>query len=370
LNRKNLITKSLLTPFALVYYAIVWFRNVLFEWKILPSKKFSLPIICVGNIAAGGTGKTPFTEYLISILKKEYRVATLSRGYKRKTKGFLIVNEQNTPAEAGDEACQVKQKFPDVTVAVDSNRRRGIGKLLRLPESKRPDVLILDDAMQHRYVTPSLTIMLTELSNIYYEDFLLPAGNLREPACEVYRADMVVVTKCHAILKPIELRLIEKNMMLMANQRLYFSTFEYQRIKAAFPKKALHACHLSEIPGNEDILIIAGIANPQPFTENMKKYSDRVKEFIFPDHYAFKQSDIQYMDETFQRMSTDRRIICTEKDAMRLKSLDYLPESWKSCLYFLPVKIGFLYDKSVDFNDRIIKHVCSTINIVKKNVKN
>jgi tetraacyldisaccharide 4'-kinase len=344
---------------------------MLFEWKILPSETFPLPVICVGNISAGGTGKTPFTEYIIEILEKNYRTATLSRGYKRETKGFLIVNERHTPAEAGDEACQIKQKFPEVIVAVDENRRRGIKKLLAMTENERPHVIILDDAMQHRYVSPSLTVMLTEYSNIYYEDSLLPAGNLRESAHGVYRSDIVVVTKCDPLLKPIEQRLIEKSMMLMANQHLYFSTLKYHGIEALFPDNALHPCPLSDITPDEYLLLIAGIANPQPFMEKVKQYSNKVTEFIFPDHYSFKQSDIQRMDEVFQRMPTNgRRIICTEKDAMRLKSMDYLPELWKSCLYFLPVKIDFLYDKESDFRERIIKHVYSTINIIEKNVKN
>jgi tetraacyldisaccharide 4'-kinase len=370
LNRKNPVIKSLLAPCAVVYYAIVWLRNVLFEWKILPSEKFPLPVICVGNLSAGGTGKTPFTEYIIEILEKNYRIATLSRGYKRKTKGFLIVNKRHTPIEVGDEACQIKQKFPKVIVAVDENRRQGIKKLLAMTENERPHVVILDDAMQHRYVSPSLTIMLTEYSSIYYEDNLLPAGNLREPACEVYRSDIVVVTKCHPLLKSVEQKLIEKNMMLMANQHLYFSTLKYHGIKALFPDNALHPCHLSEIAKNEYLLLISGIANPQPFMEKVKQYSNKVTEFIFPDHYSFKQSDIRRMDEVFQKMPINsRRIICTEKDAMRLKSMDFLPESWKSCLYFLPIKVDFLYDKKDDFRERIIKHVYSTINI-KKNVKN
>jgi tetraacyldisaccharide 4'-kinase len=224
--------------------------------------------------------------------------------------------------------------------------------------------------MQHRYVSPSLTIMLTEHSNIYYEDCLLPAGNLREPEIEAYRSDIIVVTKCRSVLKPIELRLIEKNMMPMANQYLYFSTLNYQRLKALFSDKALYPCHLSEITGNENLLLIAGIANPQPFLKKVNQYSNKITKFIFPDHYSFKQSDIQRIDEAFQKLpTTNRRIICTEKDAIRLKSIDYLPESWKSCLYFLPIGIDFLYKKDDDFKKKIISHVCATINI-NKNAKN
>lgn len=354
-------------PFSWIYRAIVRLRNMLFEWKILPSERFPLPVICVGNIAAGGAGKTPFTEYLIEILKENYRIATLSRGYKRKTKGFLIVNERHTPIEAGDEACQIKQKFPEVIVSVDENRRRGIKKLLSMAENEKPDVVILDDAMQHRYVSPSLTIMLTERSNICYEDTLLPAGNLREPVSGAYRSDMIVVTKCSPSLKPEERRSIEKNMTPMTTNRLlYFSTLKYYEMKALFPDKVSSPCRLSEITVDEELLLIAGIANPQPFMEKIKKYSNRVTEFIFPDHYSFKRSDIQRMDKIFQKMPANGKIICTEKDAMRLKSIGSLPESWKPRLYFLPTGIDFLYDKERDFRERIVKHVCFTINNIRK----
>jgi tetraacyldisaccharide 4'-kinase len=357
-------------PFAFIYYAIVQFRNMLFDRKILPSERFALPVICVGNIAVGGTGKTPFTEYLLGILKRDYKVASLSRGYKRATKGFLIVNGQHTPVDAGDEACQIKRKFPEVIVAVDGNRRRGIKKLLALPAGDKPDVIILDDAMQHRYVSPTFVIMLTEHSRLYYEDRLLPAGNLREPKTGACRADIIVVTKCPSVLQPVELRLMEKNMMLTAGQRLYFSTLIYRELKALFPDKAVHSCHLSEIAGNENLLLIAGIANPQPFLEKINQYSNNITKFIFPDHYSFKRSDILRMDKVFQQLpAAGRRIICTEKDAMRLKSVDCLPESWKPCLYFLPVEIGFLYGKEDDFKERITGHVCAVIN-TNKNVKN
>ncbi|MDR3253039.1 MAG: tetraacyldisaccharide 4'-kinase, partial [Tannerella sp.] len=205
--RKNKVfVRCLLMPFALIYGFVTGLRNMLFDIRVLPSVKFPIPVICVGNIAVGGTGKTPITEYLVALLQKQYRVATLSRGYKRQTHGFRMVTATSTAAEAGDEACQIKTKFPRVTVAVDANRRRGIRRLLALPTDERPEVILLDDAMQHRYVAPSLTIMLTEYDNMFYEDTLLPAGSLREYAHAVYRADIVIVTKCTGLIKPIDLR--------------------------------------------------------------------------------------------------------------------------------------------------------------------
>jgi len=369
MNRSNPFIRCLLFPFALVYNLATWLRNLMFDWKVLPSKKFPVPIICIGNISVGGTGKTPFTEYLIVLLKKQYRVATLSRGYKRSTKGFVLAQEGCTAADVGDEACQIKHKFPGIIVAVDANRRRGIQRLLALPVDERPEVILLDDAMQHRYVSPSLVIMLTEYNNMYYEDYILPVGNLRESVRGAYRADIIVVTKCKDVIRPIDLRIIEKNMLLTASQRLYFSDIEYHRIEALFPQ-AVSPCSLPDLDVCENILLVMGIANPQPLINKMKSYSKNVNTCIFPDHHSFKLSDVKYIDSIFQKMPLPRRIICTEKDAMRLKMLDFIPEEWKGCLYYLPISTGFLFDRGENFNMKILKHVISTININKKNVKN
>lgn len=340
---------------------------MLFDLKILPSESFPVPVICIGNISAGGTGKTPFTEYLIRLLKGQYRVAVLSRGYKRETKGFVLAKENSTARDIGDESCQIKHKFPHVIVAVDANRRRGIRRLLALSANERPNIILLDDAMQHRFVLPSLTIMLTEYSSIYYHDHLLPAGNLRESVHAVYRADIIVVTKCRKDIKPIELRLIEKNMSLMANQHLYFSGITYHNIEPLFPSANLKSSSLSEINKNENILLITGIANPQPLIDLLKTHFNTVHICKFPDHYSFKQSDMQYMDDKFRTMPpASRRIICTEKDATRLKSIDFLPAEWKSCLYYLSISVAFMFEREDNFDTRILKHVISTINIQQK----
>ena len=367
MRRKNAILCLLLLPFALAYRLATEVRNMLFDLHILPSERFPAPVICVGNISAGGTGKTPFTEYLIRLLKKQYRVAVLSRGYKRETKGFVIAAENGSARETGDESCQIKRKFPDVIVAVDANRRRGIRRLLALPAGDRPEVILLDDAMQHRYVLPSLTIMLTEYGALYYDDYMLPVGNLRESAYAVSRADIVVVTKCGKDIKPIALRIVEKNMSLMANQRLYFSGITYHSIEPLFPSNDVRAVSLAEISGQEEILLIAGIANPQPLMERLSGCFRQIQICKFPDHHAFTPSDIRTIDEKFRRLtSSSRRMICTEKDAMRLKSLDCLPAEWKSCLYYLPISIDFTSKHKDSFDTRILNHVMSTINIQQK----
>jgi tetraacyldisaccharide 4'-kinase len=368
MRRKNAYIRLLLIPFALIYRLVTDVRNMLFDLNILPSERFPVPVICIGNISAGGTGKTPFTEYLIRLLAQQYRVAVLSRGYRRETAGFVLAKENCTAQDVGDELCQIKRKYPDVIVAADADRRHGVRRLLALPATERPNVILLDDAMQHRYLLPSLTIMLTEYDNMYYDDTLLPAGNLRESHHAVYRADIVVVTKCPENIKPIDLRLMEKNMSLMANQRLYFSGISYHRIEPLFPSAKSKPSALTEIDKKEGILLITGIANPQPLIKMLKSHFDDIHLCEFPDHHPFKQPDIQRIDDMFREIrSASRRIICTEKDAARLKSLNSLPAAWTACLYYLPISVTFMFEHGDDFDTRILKHVLSTINIQQKN---
>ncbi|MDR1813909.1 MAG: tetraacyldisaccharide 4'-kinase [Tannerella sp.] len=365
MQRKKGILRLLISPLALLYGFVTGIRNMLFDMKILPSEKFPIPIICVGNLSVGGTGKTPFTEYLTALLLKHYRVATLSRGYKRRTKGFRIVEVGSYADEAGDEPCQLKQKYPDAIVAVDANRRRGINKLLALPENERPQVIILDDAMQHRYVTPSLTVMLTDYNNMYYEDHILPVGDLRESVYNAYRADIVIVTKCRNDLKPIHLRLIEKSMSLMANQKLFFSEIQYLDLQPVFKLTEIAACGMEEISKDEKILLITGIASPHTLINKIRTLANDVRVFTFPDHHDFVPTDIQAIDSVFKQLSAfKRRIICTEKDATRLRTAD-LPADWKPLLFYAPIRMQFLFGHGNRFDDLILKHVFSTININK-----
>ena len=359
MNRKNALVRLVLTPFAYLYGFAVWFRNQLFDLKILPSKKYAVPVICIGNITVGGTGKTPFTEYLITLLQKQVRIGSLSRGYKRNTRGFIWVESSSTASEAGDEACQIKQKFPDVQVAVDGNRRRGIEQMLSLPPGIRPEVILLDDAMQHRYVTPSLTILLTDFHNLYYKDAMLPAGNLRESTKGAHRADIIVVTKCPDDFIPDDSDLIENNMMLQTGQRLYFTKIKYHPLQPLFPSLSMHPCSLNEMDEKEELLLLTGIANPQPFIKKIKSYNAHTKAYLFPDHHHFTPANIKDVHVEFQKMTSSqkKRIITTEKDAMRLKTLPFLPDEWKPALYYLPMSVDFLFDQGKDFNENIIEHI-------------
>lgn len=346
-----------LAPFSFLYEMGVRFRNQLFSWGILPTEQYPIPVICIGNLCAGGSGKTPHTEYLTKLLRLRYRVAVLSRGYKRKTSGFLLASENSSSDQIGDEPFQMKQKFPDVLVAVDANRRRGIRLLLALPKEKRPQVIILDDAFQHRYVTPSLSILLTDYHRLFYTDKLLPQGRLREPIEEVLRADIVIVTKCDEGLKPIEFRIIEENMRLQAHQALFFTQIRYGDLAPVFPDKA-PVRQLQEIDKKEDVLVVTGIASPAPLIQEMEKYSDHVVSKNFPDHHAFTKQDIRKIKSTFDLLTSPVKwIVVTEKDAARLINNPHLPPEWKKVLYYLPITISFCLDRQQTFNTIINKHI-------------
>jgi tetraacyldisaccharide 4'-kinase len=342
-----------LYPISFLYGLGVRFRNYLFDNGILKSERFPIPVVCVGNLTVGGTGKTPHTEYLVRLLKEDYKVAVLSRGYKRKTSGFVLSNENSTSDEIGDEPLQIKNKFPDIVVAVDADRRRGIKSLMELPLEIRPDVILLDDAFQHRYVEPMVSIVLTDSKRLFSEDRLLPAGRLREPIAGVERADVVIVTKCNTNLKPIEFRILEKAMNLHANQEVYFTTIVYDDIKPVFDEGEELTRRLCR---NKGILLIAGIANPKPFIDEATKLSSKIKTLVFSDHHRFDRGDVNKIDKTFRGMEGDDKIILTtEKDAARLKDLVYVSEEWKRKLYYMPMRIKFIGDTTFDkkLKDRI-----------------
>ena len=312
---------SYLAPLSFLYGIGIWLRNRLFDWGILHSEQYSIPVICIGNLSVGGTGKTPHTEYIIRLLKDKYRIAVLSRGYKRKTSGFILADSESSSLEIGDEPFQMKNKFPDILVAVDANRRRGIQNLLSLPEKDRPEVILLDDAYQHRYVHPSLSIVLSD-----YED-----------------------------MKPIDFRVIEENMKLRAHQLLFFTSIVYGEVKPVFPSEARFLNH-KNIGKEDDILLISGIAVPTPFIREAEKYSNKVLPVVFPDHHTFSKSDFKKLDVIFEKMtSPGKLILVTEKDAARLKNSPLVPESWKKYLYYLPIVIRFYNEQS--FNETIKKHI-------------
>jgi len=349
--------KYYLAPLAFFYGLGVRLRNQLFNWKVLPVEQFPVPVICIGNLAVGGTGKTPHTEYLIRLLSHRYKIALLSRGYKRKTEGFIIAASNHTSHDIGDEPYQIYLKHPEIIVAVDGDRRRGIRNLLELPKDKRPDVILLDDGFQHRHVKPSLSIVLTDYHRLYYYDKLLPVGLLREPADSIQRTDIVIVTKCEKEMKPIEYRIIEDDMKLLAHQELFFTGIIYSDLRALFPENA-HPRVLRDIRRNDEVLLISAIANPTPFINEIEKYSKKVAIMSFPDHHDFTRADFERLRMTFDEMaSSGKLIIVTEKDASRMLNNPDLPEEWKPYLYMLPISISFIGKREMLFDEIIFKHI-------------
>ncbi len=351
------LIKILLYPFCLIYGVVVFIRNRLFDSGILPSREFNLPVISVGNITAGGTGKTPVTEYLIELLKDNFTVAVVSRGYKRKSRGFILAGENSTPADIGDEPCQMKRKFPEVIVAVSNSRVSGVRKLLQMhPET---DVILLDDAFQHRYIKPGLSILLIDFNNPVTKDFLLPAGMLREPASERKRAGIILVTKCPEKLKPIERRIMVKELDLYPFQQLFFTTIQYGSLMPVFPSQKLPDIEkLKEI--KTDILLLTGIANPRPLKKFARSISTRIHNLTYPDHHHFTLNDITHVEETFNSIDSGSKIILTtEKDAVRLRQTEPIPETLKTCIFFVPIRVSFLNDESKLFNNAVLNYVRS-----------
>ena len=358
------INKKLL-PLSWLYGLGVGFRNLLFEMGILKSRPYSTPVISVGNITVGGTGKTPHVEYLIRLLKDRAKVAVLSRGYKRKTSGFVLAGDDATVRTIGDEPYQMKTKFPDITVAVDKKRTRGIEKLTSGDYVKDIDVILLDDAFQHRYVKPGINILLVDYHRLIIYDKLLPAGRLREPVVSKNRADIVIVTKCPKDLKPMEFRVITKAMSLYPYQQLFFSTHEFETLRPVFPTapNAEITQTLSESLADKNVLLLTGIASPEQMLIDLKSYAKEVTPLAFSDHHDFKKKDVDRINEAFNALPSPKLIVTTEKDETRLKQVEGLSDEVKSRLYVLPIKIEILLDQENTFNQSII-------NYVRKNSRN
>lgn len=331
----------MLLPLSKIYGFAVGVRNLMFKWHILKQREFPVPVVVVGNISAGGTGKTPHTEYVIDLLRYKYHIGMLSRGYKRKTKGFVLATSRSTPLDIGDEPYQIYQKYGrDITVAVCEDRCTGIEELLRL--DPRINLIVLDDAFQHRYVKPTVSIVLTEFNNPVFFDKLLPLGRLREPAKAIYRADMVVVTKCPAQLKAIEYRIFKNNLKLFPFQKLFFSRFNYASLRPLFPDIRKDAPHMSWLGPDDAVLVLSGIANPRPLVRYLKGFKANVKVKVFPDHHNFNRKDLDAIAKRFNELEGKQKIIVTtEKDAVRLINNPYFPHQLKPHIFYQPIDVTF-----------------------------
>lgn len=350
-----------LLPLSWLYGLGVAIRNWLFNKDILRQQSFDLPVINVGNLTVGGTGKTPHVEYLIRLLSPVTRVAVLSRGYKRKTKGYHLATSQSSASEIGDEPFQMKHKFPGIYVAVDESRPEGIRRLTTDDTTADTGAVILDDAYQHRYVKPGMNILLTDYNRLFIYDLLLPAGKLREPPESKKRANIVIVTKCPKTLKPIDFRVLAKQLDLYPYQSLYFTTLSYGAPYLLFSseeQKTAATTTKEQLPlARQHVLLLTGIAAPQEMADDVRRKCKHLGTLFFEDHHAFTKADIQHINKAFDALPLPRLIITTEKDASRLRPLSGLSDDVRKNLYVLPVKVAFLNGQEETFNSKILAYV-------------
>lgn len=348
--------RILLFPVSLLYGLLLFVRNKLYDWGIFFSTEFKVLTISVGNLTVGGTGKTPHIEYLIRLLRPEFHVATLSRGYGRKTKGFVLADAQSTVVDIGDEPLQFAVKFNDIPVAVDGKRVRGVKKIVSL--FPMVQTILLDDAFQHRAIKPGLSIVLTEFGKLYLNDFVMPTGSLREFGSGIKRADIIIVTKCPEVLLPIERNRLTKEIKPLPHQHIYFSYIKYGEFISLhsqtinlFSKEYYFERHYS-------VVLLTGIANTQSLEYYLK---DKVKTLIpvkFRDHHTFTKNDLEEVKKIFDNIASSNKIIVTtEKDAMRLRDPDFSDILNHLPLFYMPIEIDF-YDKDKnEFNEQILHYV-------------
>jgi tetraacyldisaccharide 4'-kinase len=352
------ILKSLLFPFSLLYGMIVSVRNLLFDFNILHITEFKIPIISVGNITVGGTGKTPHIEYLITLLNDDYTIATLSRGYKRKSKGYLLADETSTSNQIGDEPMQIKRKFPDILVSVDKKRVNGVKNLLKSEHGNDLDAVLLDDAFQHRSIKAGLSVLLIDYNRPITRDYIMPYGRLRESASEKDRANIIIVSKSPGNMTPIDRRIIVKELDLLPFQSLYFTTLDYGNLEPVFKNDAINIIDEGWAKENFSILLVTGIANPKPLREYLENFSDVVEEVQFSDHYSFQTKDLNLIQSKFEKLEGENKIIITtEKDATRFFDMEINQDSIKEHLFYIPLRIKFLNDDKSKFDVQIMNYV-------------
>lgn len=336
--------RIILFPFSLLYYVAIYLRNRLYDKKILPAQSFGLPIICVGNIAVGGTGKSPMVEFLLRELGRHYRLATLSRGYKRKTTGYVLADDHTSALDIGDEPMQFHLKFPQVAVAVGEERIVAVPQLLH----DRPDTqaIILDDAFQHRAISAGYNIILTDYSNLYTRDWYLPTGDLRDEKSSANRADIIIVTKCPPELTAAEADSIKSELAVLPGQQVFFATIRYGALYHIVDQSSF------VITPDTEVLLVTGIANPRPLKKILTDQTRSYEQMVFSDHHIFTIDDLNDIAGRFAQMTVQKKIILTtEKDAVRLvkfsRELKDLP------VYVLPIEMQFLFAGSDRFSHLI-----------------
>ncbi|MDD2303572.1 MAG: tetraacyldisaccharide 4'-kinase [Prolixibacteraceae bacterium] len=347
--------KFLLYPISAIYWLIISLRNFLYDYKVFKSTEFEIPVISIGNITVGGTGKTPHTEYLVDLLSKQFTVTTISRGYKRKTSGYQEVAFDSLATAVGDEPLQIKRKFKDIQVVVDEKRVHAIKKIQVQEPSQLPDIILLDDAFQHRSVSAGVNILLIDFNRPIDKDQLMPVGRLRESKWQMRRANVIIYTKCPQEISPITRRIIMKDVNLRPYQNLFFTTMVYQPLTPVFPDEAIATPKLAS--DKVSVLLITGIANPEHLRKYLSTFTESIADLKYPDHHNFNASNIQQIEQKFIGIDAENKIIITtEKDSMRLKDMNLSPLV-KSHLFYIPLKIKFLDSEGKNFDEKIVTYV-------------
>lgn len=343
--------RKLLLPISFIYAFVLFIRHKLYDWGILKSKSFNIPNICVGNLNLGGTGKTPHIEYLVRLLSDEYKIAVLSRGYGRKTKGYILANDSHSHNDIGDEPLQYHKKFNNIIVAVDEDRCEGVTRLLK--EENPPQLILLDDAYQHRKIKAGLNILLTDYYNLYSNNYLVPTGILRDIKAAAKRADIIVVTKSPNVISPYNKRDVENSLKPLPHQKVFYSYIDYQEFKP-FSKTSYEF----DIKEAKTALLFCGIANTYSLEDHLKRKYNTVAKVQFSDHHDFTEKDIDMVIERYNALIGKHKIIVTtEKDAMRLINSSFVNKFDDIPVFTIPIKVKFHNEESNNFDDEIIKYV-------------
>lgn len=345
----SIFIQILLFPIALLYKIVLIIRHKLFDWKIFRSKKFDIPIICVGNLSVGGTGKTPHVEYLIRLLAGKYRIGVLSRGYKRKTKGFVLAQKGVTANDIGDEPMQFFKKY-DVMLAVDANRCEGVKKMLN--QENAPEVIVLDDAYQHRKIEVGLNILLTDYHKLYCDDYLLPVGRLRDITDAAKRAQIIVVTKSPRIFSPFFVEEVRNKLKIKVYQQLFFSYLDYKemvpvtQVAMALKDRSMRT-----------IILFCAIANPHSLKEYLRSICTDLIVFEYDDHHRFKKEEVAAIRKKYDETLGKKVIVTTEKDLMRLVDTPEFEILKDTLLFYAPVEVRFHNKDLITFDNQVLRYV-------------
>ncbi len=338
------------TPLSWIYGLIIGVRHKFFDLNIFRSEEFDIPIVCVGNLTVGGTGKTPVTEYLVRHFTSRYNVAVLSRGYRRRTRGFVLSTLRSSFRDVGDEVKQIKLKFPEIPVAVCEKRVEGVKRL----REAHPEVnlIILDDAFQHRRIEAWVNILLMDYNNPIYEDSLLPLGTLRDSCNQLSRTNFVLVTKCPETINPLDIRMVKKRLDLLPYQSLYFSRMVQGYPEPLFPEQNERALQPSE-----PIIVMSGIANPKSFIKALSQHYEIVGKLLFRDHYTYRVRDMERLKQMLAEAPANTAIVITEKDAVKLTNRKKIPLEIQRRIYYVSVHVEFIGGREGGFLHQLEQYV-------------